>query len=188
MMAAATLSALVATCAPAVAADTAQALIAVESAGNPFAIGVVGGALVRQPATLQEALVTAAALEVGGWDYSVGLGQINRRNFKRLGLTPSTALQACSNLAAMQVILGDCFARASRPDGSTLARPQAALRDAFSCYYAGNFATGYRHGYVGRVLRAWQQARPASSASNTSPVVVPQPFSSRTTPPPGALE
>ena len=36
-------------CAPQVHADTARALVSVESAFNPWAIGVVGGALVRQP-------------------------------------------------------------------------------------------------------------------------------------------
>ncbi len=91
------LAALVLTCAPLVAQDTARALIQVESGGNPFAIGVVGGALVRQPANLPEALATVAALEAAGWNYSVGLGQINKRNFERYGLTPSTAFDACSH-------------------------------------------------------------------------------------------
>lgn len=143
------LAALVLSCAPLVAQDTAQALIRVESGGNPYAIGVVGGALVRQPTSRAQAQATAAALEAGGWNYSVGLGQINKRNFKRWGLTPQTAFDACANLGAMQAILGHCYARASqrRP-------PQAALRDAFSCYYAGNFVTGHQHGYVGKVLAA----------------------------------
>ena len=60
------LAALVLTCAPLVAQDTARALIQVESGGNPFANGVVGGALVRQPANLPEALATVAALEAAG--------------------------------------------------------------------------------------------------------------------------
>jgi type IV secretion system protein VirB1 len=151
------LAALVLSCAPLVAQDTARALIQVESAGNPFAIGVVGGALFRQPVSLAEALATVAALEAAGWNYSVGLGQINRRNFERFGLSPATAFDPCANLTAMQGILGDCFARASRR-----APKQAALRDAFSCYYAGNFVTGHQHGYVGKVLAAWSsQAEPA---------------------------
>ena len=49
------LAALVLACAPLVAPDTARALIQVESAGNPCAIGVVGGSLVRQPASLPAA-------------------------------------------------------------------------------------------------------------------------------------
>ena len=144
------LAVLVQTCAPLVAQDTARALIQVESGGNPFAIGVVGGALVRQPANLPEALATVAALEAAGWNYSVGLGQINKRNFDRYGLSPATAFEPCANLTAMQGILGECFSRASRR-----APKQTALRDAFSCYYSGNFLTGHLHGYVGKVLAAW---------------------------------
>jgi soluble lytic murein transglycosylase-like protein len=108
------LAVLVLSCAPLVAQDTARALIQVESGGNPFAIGVVGGALVRQPANLPEAVATVAALEAAGWNYSVGLGQINKRNFQRFGLNPQTAFEPCANLTAMQGILGECFSRASR--------------------------------------------------------------------------
>ena len=154
------LAVLVLSCAPLVAQDTARALIQVESGGNPFAIGVVGGALVRQPANLPEAVATAFALEAAGWNYSVGLGQINKRNFQRFGLNSQTAFEPCANLNAMQGILGECFSRASRR-----ASTQTALRDAFSCYYSGNFQTGYRHGYVGKVLKAWSaRAKSAGDA------------------------
>jgi len=165
------LAALVLTCAPLVAQDTARALIQVESGGNPFAIGVVGGALVRQPANLPEALATVAALEAAGWDYSVGLGQINRRNFERYGLSPATAFQPCANLTAMQGILGECFLRASQRANRRVARTapmQAALRDAFSCYYSGNFLTGHQHGYVGKVLAAWSSKPPTLTTPGAS--------------------
>ena len=58
-----------------------RALVSVESAFNPWAIGVVGGAL-RQPRTRAEALATAKALQDAGWNFSVGLGQINVGNFE----------------------------------------------------------------------------------------------------------
>jgi type IV secretion system protein VirB1 len=159
------LAALVLSCAPPVAQDTAHALIHVESAGNPFAIGVVGGALVRQPVNRAEAVATVAALEAAGWNYSVGLGQINKRNFQRFGLTATTAFEPCANLGAMQGILGECFARASQRQPK-----QAALRDAFSCYYSGNFLTGHQHGYVGKVLAAWS-SRAAHPVGVTGPVL-----------------
>ena len=146
------LEALVLACAPLIAPDTAHALITVESHGNPYAIGVVAGKLVRQPRNLPEAVATARALEAGGWNYSVGLGQINKANFARYGLTVQSAFAPCGNLKAMQGILGDCFGRASQR-----AATQAALRQAFSCYYSGNFQTGFQHGYVQRVVAAWSQ-------------------------------
>lgn len=139
-------------CAPQVHAETARALVSVESAFNPWAIGVVGGALLRQPRNRAEALATVKALKNGGWNFSVGLGQINVGNFDRLGLTLESAFEPCANLAAMQTVLGECFDRAS--GNASKAVDQVALRQALSCYYSGNFATGFRHGYVRKVVVA----------------------------------
>jgi type IV secretion system protein VirB1 len=145
-----TIAAVAIACAPQVDVGTVNALIAVESGFNPYAIGVGGGTLLRQPRHRAEAIATAKALHFGGWDFSVGLAQINARNFERLGLTIETAFDPCTNLAAMQAVLGECFDRAatrSRP-------PQTALRQGLSCYYSGDFFTGFRHGYVRRVTAA----------------------------------
>ena len=144
-----TFSALALSCAPLVHVNTAHALVAVESSFNPHAIGVVGGMLERQPRSRAEALATTTRLQAKGWNFSVGLAQINVHNFERLGLTPASAFDPCENLRAMQAVLTECFDRSApdRPD-------QAALRQALSCYYSGNFVTGFRHGYVQRVARA----------------------------------
>ena len=91
--------ALVLACAPKVHAETARALVSVESAFNPWAIGVVGGALVRQPRNRAEAFATARALRDAGWNFSVGLGQINVGNFDRLGLTVEAAFEPCASAA-----------------------------------------------------------------------------------------
>jgi type IV secretion system protein VirB1 len=144
----ASLAALLPICAPLVAPSTALAIAAVESSQHPWAIGVVGGRLVRQPTSLTEAVATARALERDGWNYSVGLAQINRVNFGRLGLDIASAFEPCNSLRAMQAVLGECFARAS-----SRAPEQLALRQAFSCYYSGNFRTGFDHGYVDRVVQ-----------------------------------
>eukprot|EP01137_Pigoraptor_chileana_P037528 Opistho-2@34740 len=98
-------------CAPQLHADTARALVSVESAFNPWAIGVVGGQLARQPRNRAEARATAQALQAAGWNFSVGLGQINLGNFERLGLTVDTAFEPCVNLGAMQTVLTECMAR-----------------------------------------------------------------------------
>lgn len=151
--------ALALSCAPQVHADTARALVSVESAFNPWAIGVVGGVLVRQPRHRAEALATARALRQAGWNFSVGLGQINVHNFKRLGLTVESAFEPCANLAAMQTVLAACFARAS--GAASKVSDQLALRQALSCYYSGNFTTGLRHGYVRKVVAAARPVPPA---------------------------
>lgn len=155
-------AALLATCAPQVDPDTVRALVSVESAYNANAIGVVAGSLARQPRDRSEALATAKQLDREGRNFSVGLGQINVGNFRRLGLTLETAFEPCSNLSAMQRVLVECFERAGKPEKPA----QRALREALSCYYSGNFSTGFAHGYVRRVARA---VPPPASRPATSP-------------------
>lgn len=165
-MDASTFIALAIACAPDVHVDTASALVRAESGFNPWAIGVVGGALLRQPRTRAEALATARALRAGGWNFSVGLGQINIANFDRLGLTLETAFDACTNLKAMQTVLAACYGAATAIGDAAPPRPttqQAVLRRALSCYYSGNFTTGFLHGYVSRVLASAARARTAPS-------------------------
>jgi type IV secretion system protein VirB1 len=152
-MEASTFAALAMACAPQVHLTTAHALVSVESAFNPWAIGVVGGALRRQPHNRDEALATANQLLTDGRNFSVGLGQINVGNFQRLGLNTSSAFDPCQNLSAMQSVLTECFDRASQSRGGADTR-QSALRKALSCYYSGNFSTGFRHGYVHKVVAA----------------------------------
>jgi type IV secretion system protein VirB1 len=146
------LASLVIACAPQVHPSTARALVDTESGANPFAIGVVGGHLERQPRHRAEALAAVAMLEREGWNYSVGLAQINRSNFARLNLSASDAFDPCRSLQAMQQVLGECFDRAGPPG-------QQALHRALSCYYSGNFRTGFEQGYVGRVIDAARTTR-----------------------------
>jgi type IV secretion system protein VirB1 len=143
-----TLLALALRCAPLVDPATAQALVAVESGANPNAIGVVGGSLERQPRTPGEAVATVRVLQQGGWNFSLGLAQINVHNLQRLGLTPERALEPCPNLQAMQTLLVECFERGRQRHAGA----QRALRAALSCYYSGNLVTGIAHGYVARVV------------------------------------
>ncbi|MGX7006060.1 lytic transglycosylase domain-containing protein [Caballeronia sp. KNU42] len=134
-------------CAPEVAPTTMAAIVRTESSFNPYAIGVVRGHLVRQPRNLGEAVATVHALELAGYDYSVGLAQINRAHFDAYGLMPEAALEPCRNLAAGADILSRCFERARAISSG----PQQALGASLSCYASGNFVTGYRVGYVQRV-------------------------------------
>lgn len=139
-------------CAPLVHPSTAQAIVSTESSFNPLAIGVVAGVLERQPRSLEEALATAQDLRTRRRDFSVGLAQINVRNLDRFGMSMADGFDGCKNLAAMQTVLRDCYERADSKD-----EPQFALRRALSCYYSGNFSTGFRHGYVSRVVRNAQK-------------------------------
>ncbi|MDQ1815808.1 lytic transglycosylase domain-containing protein [Massilia sp. CCM 9210] len=137
-------------CAPGVHVDTMQRIVRVESSFNPYAIGVVGGRLERQPRNSGEALATAQWLEKNGYNFSMGLAQVNKRNLAKYGLTLATAFDPCRNLSAGSAILADCYQRA----GKTGRSQQDALRAAFSCYYSGNFISGFRLGYVLKVVGA----------------------------------
>ncbi len=139
-------SGLAARCAPEVAEDTLRAIVKTESAFNPYAIGVVGGQ-VRQPKSFVEAIQTVSQLEAEGKNYSVGLAQINKSNFEFLGINAAKALDACNNLKAASVILRQCFSIAKKQGKSE----EDALHDALSCYYSGNFSTGWKKGYVNKV-------------------------------------
>ena len=131
----------------AVSAEVMQHVVQVESGANPFAIGVVGGQLVRQPANFDEAVATVKMLDAQGYDYSLGVAQVNRRNLQRYGLdTYAKAFDPCGNLQAGATILAECYGRSGQDWGK-----------AFSCYYSGNFTTGYRHGYVQNVFASWQR-------------------------------
>src|SRR3546814_6425945 len=93
-------------CAPQVAPETMMAVIRVESAGDPFRIGVnKGGALRRQPGNAADAIATAKGLMRRGASFDAGLMQINSANFARLGLTPETVFDHCTNLRAGEHVL-----------------------------------------------------------------------------------
>ena len=126
-------------------------VVRVESSYNPYAIGVVGGRLVRQPRNLPEALATVRMLERRGFNFSIGLAQVNRYNLDRYGLDSyEEAFAPCANLQAGSRILAECYQRAERDWGKS-----------FSCYYSGNFTTGFRQGYVQKIYASLRESRDA---------------------------
>jgi len=173
-------------CAPTVAHQTMAAVVRVESGFNPYAIGVVGGRLERQPKTLPEAVATAEALESAGWNFSLGYAQVNRYNLSRFGLTVRDAFDPCANLRAGSQILRECYSRAKAQPATASTDEQATLRAALSCYYSGNFTRGFLPeasgtSYVQRVLASADQPVPAIAVvpdapktSSSAPAVRPQ--------------
>ena len=136
------------TCSPGIHRDTISALVRVESGFNPYAIGVVGGRLSRQPRNIEEALTVVNQLEGNGFNYSLGLSQINKYNLPKLNLDIRKVFDPCTNLRAGQAILSECHSRAKAGgmDG------QEAVKAALSCYYSGNFTTGLKDGYVQAIV------------------------------------
>ncbi len=161
----AVLAALLQACAPQVAPETMMAVIRVESAGDPFRIGVnKGGALRRQPGNAADAITTAKGLMRRGASFDAGLMQINSSNFARLGLTPETVFNPCTNLRAGAHVLADNYRRASDAGHAD------PLRAALSEYNSGSRTRGFNNGYVGRVYAA-AKGTGADPASGEQPRV-----------------
>lgn len=142
----------------AVPMEVMQHVVHVESSRNPYAIGVVGARLARQPKNLQEAIATAQKLEQNGYNFSLGLAQVNRHNLKKYGiLSYEAAFDPCTNLRAGSQILRECYNRSGANWGKS-----------FSCYYSGNFTTGFKHGYVKKIFSAInnKSAKPLVLAQN----------------------
>lgn len=152
-------------CAPNVHVDTLKALITVESSGNPYAIGVVNGVLERQPKNLPEAVSTARRLEKEGFNFSMGLSQVNRHNLAKYGETYASIFEPCRNLKTGAAILTDCFKRALVKEKDN----QTALRAALSCYYSGNFSRGFRPDAPGRP--SYVQKVVSASAKDEQPFI-----------------
>jgi type IV secretion system protein VirB1 len=139
----------------AVPVEVMHHVVEVESGANRYAIGVVGGELARQPKNLGEALATVHMLDAKGYNYSLGMAQVNRTNLVKFGLDSyEKAFEPCPNLSAGSHILASCYVRAGGNWGK-----------AFSCYYSGNFVTGYRDGYVQKVYGSINHGTSASTSS-----------------------
>ena len=144
---AAAILALASQCAPTVAPETVLAIVQTESSGEQFALNVNGG---RQPArqtSAADAAATARRYVAAGYSVDLGLGQINSRNMRWLGLTWETVFDPCTNVAALGRVLTTNYnaAKAGRD-------PQAALRVALSMYNTGSQTRGFRNGYVAKVV------------------------------------
>ncbi len=163
-----TILALASQCAPTVAPETVLAIIQTESSGEPFALNVNGG---RQPArqtNAADAAATARRYVAAGYSVDLGLGQINSRNMRWLGLTWETVFDPCTNVAALARVLTTNYnsVKAGRD-------PQTALRVALSMYNTGSQTRGFRNGYVAKVIgNAGIASSPALYSVEIPPVAI----------------
>jgi type IV secretion system protein VirB1 len=172
------ISSLVMQCAPTVNPTVMQALISVESSHNPFAIGVVHGRLDKQPQSLTEALAAVQNLKAQGRNFSMGVSQINKANLAKFGLDYESVFDPCKNIEAGSKILTACYVRA-KPVSTT---DYDALGKALSCYYSGNFLTGFKTDfqgqlpYVVKVMNRLGAPVPQKKMIVPLPIMPPQPI------------
>ena len=150
-------AALMRRCAPRVAMVTMSKLTYVESEWNAYALNINyrGWRLAHQPRSKEEAIVTLRHLlgkysAIKEFSVDAGVGQINSRNFARLGIAVEQLFEPCENVRAAETILVDCYVRAQPMRRGE----QAALASAISCYNTGNFSRGFENGYVRKVFGA----------------------------------
>lgn len=150
-------------CAMNVAPVTLNAIIHVESGGNPLTIHVNHAAEQPLPArTVQQAAATARRFIADGYSVDLGIMQINNRNLAVLGYTIEDALDACLGITGGAAILSADYGRAAMQFGEG----QNALLAAISAYNTGDFARGFANGYVTHVAGIPALSLPLASRPN----------------------
>jgi len=134
-------------CAPQVEPAVMSAIVDRESGFNPYAIGVVDSAI-KQPTNYVDAVKAVRLLRSQGKNFSVGLSQVNKINFATYNMTERNMFDPCTNLRAGSSIFANCLKRADSKYGDN--SYDGKLRLAMSCYYSGNFKTGFKVDFKGQ--------------------------------------
>ncbi len=165
---AAVIFALASQCAPNVAPQTVAAIVQTESHGRPFALNVNGGAQPPAQPDAASAAATAQRYVAAGYSVDLGLGQINSRNMRWLGLTWDTVFDPCTNVAALGRVITQNY-NVAIPGRD----PQSALRVALSLYNTGSSSRGFRNGYVAKVVGNAGFSDPITAQAPTMPQLPP---------------
>ena len=161
------IAALQSRCLPAVPLTTLNAIILVESGGNPNAMQIdFPRALLkrwhlqegtlrleRQPATEREALEWLEYFERRNISVDLGLMQVSTAEAHRRGLSPESLLDPCFNLRAGWQILDSAY----QLETKTYGPGQEALQHAISRYNTGDTQRGIDNGYLARIMAALKQ-------------------------------
>ena len=139
-------STFLAECGPAVSPETTQAVIRVESAGNPLAIGDNNLKKSFAPKTSAEAVELASRLIAQGHSVDLGLMQINSCHIPSLKLTLEELFDPCTNIRTGTNILADFYRQHKTAD------PVQSLFRALSAYNTGQAWKGA--GYINQILEA----------------------------------
>lgn len=141
-------------CVNPIAKNQMLAIVQTESSRNPLAIGLNKGFKLKyQPTTEAQAKKWLEYLEKNQYNYDVGLAQINIKNIKKYGYTPSDMLDACTNLKVGSDILAGNYKNALSSSRSE----DEAWQKAISAYNTGNFTSGFANGYVAKVNASAKQ-------------------------------
>jgi type IV secretion system protein VirB1 len=136
-------------CASHVAENTMMAIIKTESNGNPLAIGLNRGyKLLYQPRDYNQAREWVNYLEAHGYNFDIGIAQVNIKNIHKFGYKATDALNPCINLRIGSDIIQKNYLNALPSSKNQ----QEALYKAISSYNTGNNQSGFYNGYVKKVV------------------------------------
>lgn len=159
-------------CAVNVAPATMEAVIRVESGGNPLALNVnhLPG---PQPhaSTVTEAADLARRYIADGYTVDIGIAQINSRNLAALGYSVEDALDPCRGISGGAAILSADYARAVQQFGEGQKALQAALR----AYNTGSFYRGDAY-----LARYYVSGTPDFRIAKVIPPAAPNPYTQST--------
>ena len=133
-------------CGPTVSPVTTMAIIQVESAGNPYAIGDNTAKNSHNPRSKSEAIATASRLLAEGHNIDMGLMQVNGLHLKA-GITIADLFDPCGNIRAGTRILADFYRRYD-----TEIDKNHVLFKALSAYNTGSAWRG--PDYINKILAA----------------------------------
>jgi hypothetical protein len=125
-----------------------EAIVRVESGGDPLAIGDNTVGRSYHPRNRVSAESLARQLLAAGHSIDAGIAQIDSMNFAGFGANVRTIFDPCVNLSIGSKILGNDYAFAANRYRDT----QVALRHAIGMYNTGQLNAGAR--YIVRVLAA----------------------------------
>ncbi len=154
-------------CLPTVPLTTLNAIILVESGGNPNAMQIdfprtlqkqwhlPKGTLrlKRQPTTEREALEWLEYFERRNISVDLGLMQVSTAEAHRRGLPVESLLDPCFNLRVGWQILDSAY----QLETKTYGPGQEALQHAISRYNTGDTQRGIENGYLARIMAALKQ-------------------------------
>lgn len=126
-----------------------EAIVKVESKGNPLVLGLNKGyKLKTQPKDQEQAKAWAEFLEQHDYNFDVGIAQVNITNVHKYGYKAIDMLDPCLNLKIASDIFDKNHQAAMATNNSA-----NALQKAISAYNTGNFINGFKNGYVDKVNR-----------------------------------
>ena len=156
-------------CVPHMVQTSMQSIVQIESKGNPFALNLNNGyKLQYQPKSETQAKKWIKALEKNGYNFDIGLAQVNIKNVHKYGYNAADLLDPCLNLKLGSSILINDYHNALSVSKSH----SEALQKAISAYNTGNFHSGFNNGYVHRVYAVSKNTLLALNDNSDIPPII----------------